>query len=216
MQKVKRWNKLTRLTHWFLFIGVTAGFVSGLPVLNGVWFRPLYNVLGGEVGREFIHYYLTTVVLLIAVPLVVYRAASARYEEWWWPSWSEIRQSITIALRWVGLTKKYPVIGFHHPLEKVYLMASHLGLILLGVSGIPMVFFAISTSLKAVLLLVHDIGFLLLAVPLAGHFMLSINPVNRQALKAIFVDGNVTAEWAAEHHPAWAEKVLAKTTQEKS
>ncbi|MCS6785104.1 MAG: cytochrome b/b6 domain-containing protein [Candidatus Caldarchaeum sp.] len=209
--KLTRWNRFTRITHWLLFIGVTAGFISGLPVLNGEWFRFLYYVLGGEAGREFIHYYFVTVVLGLAIPFVIYRAASARYEEWWWPSWAEIRQAVQISLRWLGLTKKYPAIGFHHPLEKFYLMLSHVGLILLGASGIPMVFLPIDTSLKAVLLLVHDIGFLMLGVPLVGHFMLSINPVNWEALKSMFYDGKVSVEWASKHHPSWAETQLKKT-----
>lgn len=209
-RRLVRWNRLARATHWLLFVGVTAGFISGLPVLDGSLFRPLHDLLGGEAGREFIHYYFVTAVLLAAVPLSIYRAASARDEEWWWPSWSDIRHGLLIALRWLGLTKRYPQIGFHHPLEKVYLITSHLGLILLGASGIPMAFLETSTQLKAVLLLVHDLGFLMVAVPLAGHMMLSINPVNWEALKAMFTDGKVSAEWAAKHHPGWAAKLLER------
>lgn len=205
-QKILRWNRITRLTHWLLFIGVTAGFLTGLPVLDGKRFIFLYHVLGGEAGREFIHHYFVTAVLVSAIPFVVLRAVSARYEEWWWPCWAEIRQAVNIALRWIGLRKDYPKIGFHHPLEKIYLMISHLGLILLGASGIPMVFFNITPNLKAILLLIHDTGFFILAVPLVGHLMLSINPANRQVLKAMFYDGKVTIEWAMKHHPLWIEQ----------
>ncbi|MCX8193689.1 MAG: cytochrome b/b6 domain-containing protein [Nitrososphaeria archaeon] len=204
-QKILRWGKLARVTHWLLFIGVTLGFLTGLPVLDGRLFMFLYNLFGGEAGREFIHYYFVTAVLVSAIPFVIIRAVSARAEEWWWPSWAEIRQAVKIALRWVGITKNYPKIGFHHPLEKIYLMISHLGLILLGVSGIPMVFFDITPSMKAVLLLIHDLGFFMVAVPLVGHFMLSINPVNKEALRAMFYDGRVTIEWAEKHHPLWIE-----------
>ncbi|MEM0440932.1 MAG: cytochrome b/b6 domain-containing protein [Candidatus Caldarchaeum sp.] len=202
-EKVVRWTRLARATHWLMFTGVTVGLVTSLPTLLGDSFKWIYDVLGGETVREFLHYYVTIILLGAAAPLTIARAIQARGDEWWWPSWREIREAAIIAFRWIGLTRKYPQIGFHHPLEKIYLLAAHAGLLLLGVSGILMVFDVLGVHYKAFLLLIHDIGFLLLGVPLFAHFMLAINPVNREALKAIFVDGKVTRSWAKKHHPGW-------------
>lgn len=215
MSKVVRWSKLARVTHWLLFLGVTVGFVTGLPTLLGVQFKWVYDLLGGEAVREFLHYYATIIILGPAIVLVIARAFQAREAEWWWPSWRDIREAVTIAFRWLGLTKKYPKIGFHHPLEKIYLLAVHVGLIMLGGSGILMVFDVLGTKYEATLLLIHDVGFILTGVPLVAHFFLSINPVNWEALKAIFTDGKVSLKWANKHHPAWLQKEAVQEKEQK-
>jgi formate dehydrogenase gamma subunit len=203
---VERWTLLARVTHWLLFIGVTLGILTGLPVLDGERFYFLYIISGGEFGRELIHHYLTIVFLGIAAPLTIARAIQGLMregEESWWPGWEDIRKALKITGRWFGLTKDYPEIGFHHPFEKILILSVHLGIILLGISGIPMVLLNLGYEYKALLLLIHDIGFLLVVIPLAGHFMLAINPINWKTLKAMFTNGKVPLKWAKKHHPGW-------------
>ncbi len=205
-EHVLRWPKLARITHWLFFIGVTIAILTGLPVLDGSSFRFLYVLTGGETGRTILHYYATIVLLGVAAPLAVLRAIQSyrsRYEGGWWPGWSDVRDSIRIALRWLGLRKEYPTIGFRHPLEKFLVVSVHAGLILLGASGIPIVLFNVGYEYRALLLAVHDIGFLLVIIPLIGHFMLAINPVNWPTLKAMFTNGKVPVSWAKKHHPGW-------------
>ncbi len=201
--RVRRWSRLARITHWLLLLGVSIGFVTGLPVLDGELFGFLYNLMGGEIVRETLHYYATIILLVPAIPLIIARAVQARGEEWWWPSWREIRDAFIVMGRWAGLTKRYPTIGFHHPVEKLFLLSVHLGVLLLGISGILMVFNILGVQYKAALLLIHDIGFIMTGVPLAAHFMLAINPVNWETLKAILTDGMVSESWARKHHPGW-------------
>ncbi len=205
--KIKRWSLLARVTHWLLFIGVTAGFITGIPIFLGIK-DPIYS--NPDLTRT-IHYYLTTIPLIIAVPLVIMRAIEVLYrhagEESWWPGWRDIRVAIKITLHWFKLSKEYPKIGFHHPMEKVLILLVHTGVILLGVSGIPMAFFEVPAELRNLFILTHMIGFILVSIPLAGHFMLAINPVNREALKAMFTSGEVSREWAEKHHPEWIEKI---------
>lgn len=202
---VLRWSILARITHWLLFVGVTLAILTGLPVLNGETFRFMYTLTGGEVGRKIIHHYLVSVLLVIALPLTIARGIEAfkRGEESWWPGWADIRSMIKVSLRWFGLTKEYPVIGFHHPMEKLLLLSVHIGLLLLGISGLPMVFLNIGYEYRALLLLIHEIGFLLVLIPIVGHFMLAINPVNWPVLKAMFTNGQVPQRWAEKHHPGW-------------
>ncbi len=206
-QKVLRWTILARITHWLLFLGVTIATITGLPVLDGR-FKFLYTLIGGHTVREILHYYFTTIVLGAAIPLAVARAIEAykRGEESWWPGWSDIRKAIIVAAHWLRLTKKYPEIGFHHPMEKLLLLTVHIGLILLGISGIPMALLQVGPEYHALLLLIHDIGFLMVIIPITGHFMLAINPVNWETLRAMFTDGKVSVEWAKHHHPGWLKK----------
>jgi len=88
-------------------------------------------------------------------------------------------------------------------MEKLLLISVHIGLILLGVSGIPIVLLNIGYEYRSLPMLIHDIGFILVIIPIAGHFMLAINPVNWPTLKAMFIDGYVPKEWALKHHPSW-------------
>ena len=201
--RVRRWSRLARITHWLLLIGVTIGFITGLPVLDGELFGFLYDLMGGEFVRENLHYYVTIAFLAPAIPLIVARALQARGEEWWWPSWAEIREAFIVMARWFGLTRKYPLIRFHHPVEKLFLLSVHFGVLLLGFSGILMVFDILGVQYKASLLLIHDIGFIITVIPLAAHFMLAINPVNWETLRAILTDGMVSERWARRHHPGW-------------
>jgi len=203
--EVLRWTKLARVTHFLLFLGVLIGVITGLPVLDGRLFRFLYTLVGGEVGRDFLHHYFITIVLGLALPLVIARGIESfkRKEESWWPGWRDIRESLIIAARWFKLTKRKPEIGFHHPLEKLLLLSTHVGLLLLGISGIPMALLNIGYEYRALLLLIHDIGFMLVIIPIIGHFMLAINPVNWETLKAMFLRGYVSVKWAKKHHPGW-------------
>ncbi len=205
--KIKRWSLLARVTHWLLFIGVTVGFITGIPIFLG-FKDPIYS--NPDLIRT-LHYYLTTIPLSIAIPLIILRGIEVLYrgagEESWWPGWRDIRTAVKIALHWFGLSKDYPKIGFHHPMEKLLILAVHSGLLLLGASGIPMAFFDIPSEIRNLFILAHMIGFILVSIPLAGHFMLAINPVNWETLKAMFTDGEVSLEWAEKHHPEWAERI---------
>lgn len=69
-----------------------------------------------------------------------------------------------------------------------------------------MVFDVLGVQFKAILLLIHDIGFIVTVVPLAGHFMLAINPVNWETLTAILTNGMAPERWARRHHPGWRMK----------
>ncbi len=207
--RVLRWSLLARFTHYLLLIGVVIGVLTGLPVLDGKLFYPLYIITGGEFGREFLHHYATLIILLIAVPFVILRGVESltrEGEESWWPGWEDIRKAFVIIGDWFGVTKKYPKIGFHHPMEKLLLISVHLGLILLGLSGIPIVLFDVGYEFRALLMFIHDIGFILVIIPIAGHFMLAINPVNWPTLKAMFINGYVPRSWALKHHSAWIGK----------
>lgn len=65
-----------------------------------------------------------------------------------------------------------------------------------------MAFFNI-TQYKPLLLIIHDIGFLLIITIIAGHIMLAINPTNWETLKAMLTNGKVSITWVKKHHPGW-------------
>ncbi|MGC8948871.1 MAG: cytochrome b/b6 domain-containing protein [Thermoprotei archaeon] len=209
-RKVLRWDKIARTIHWLFIIGVTAGLISGLPVFDGKIFGILYNLIGGSSNRIILHYYITTITLSIAIPLVLYRLLCLTRQcdllikrgEDWLPCTADIKKSVLIFLGWFGVCKERPIIEYHHPLEKFAVIGLHIGLVLLGISGIPMAFFNVE-QYKTLLLITHDIGFMLVTIIVIGHVMLALNPVNWETLKAMLTNGKVSITWAKEHHPGW-------------
>ncbi len=203
---IERWSRLAILTHWLLLLGVSIGIATGLPIFLGVEALTPY----GDVLKT-IHRWGTILTLAPAVPLTIARALETLYrgcgEESWWPGWKDIRDGFKIALHWLGLSREYPVIGFHHPMEKLFLLSIHSGLLLLGATGIPMALEMVPSTYKNMFILLHILGFIIVAIPLAGHFMLAINPVNREALHAILYRRYVSLKWAETHHPGWVEKM---------
>ncbi len=218
LERVVRWDRLARAIHWLFVVSVGIGIITGLPTLDGERFNALIYLVGGRELRAVLHHYFITaalsaafVLILIRFAIVVRRPLEETGEEWV-PTTKDFKDSLTIALNWLGFKRPRPPIGFHHPLEKYYIHIMHLGLLLLGISGIPLAFLDVGPY-RWLLLLTHDLGLVILIPPLVGHIMLAVNPVNWETLKAVFIDGKVSVAWAKKHHPAW--KVTITTKEEK-
>lgn len=202
---IVRWSLTERLAHYFAFIGVTTATITGLPVLDGKRFYPLLLIVGGPMVRAFLHRYVVTATLTIASILYlvkVYRSGVGVI-----PRLKDFKDAITISLHWIGRSKEYPELDFHHPMEKLLSLSVGVGILLLGASGIPLAFGEVGKHLTTLLILVHDLGFAMVFIPIAGHFIMAINPSNWEALKAMFYHGKVSLEWALHHHPAWGKRV---------
>jgi cytochrome b subunit of formate dehydrogenase len=57
----------------------------------------------------------------------------------------------------------------------------------------------------------HAASFVVIGVFLIVHLYLSLIPMNRQALNAMFGDGSLPMEYIKSHHPIWYEKLTGKT-----
>lgn len=206
--EVIRWGLVERIAHLFAFAGVTLATITGLPVLNGNIFYPLIILIGGPLVRTFIHRYIVTALLAIACILYlikVYKNGIGVF-----PTLKDLKDALKIAMHWLRLTDEYPEIDFHHPMEKFLALSVGIGIIILGASGIPLAFMNINKMIAPLLILLHDIGFALVFIPIAGHFMMAINPSNWESMKAMFYDGKVSLKWAIHHHPAWGKKLTKK------
>ena len=212
LEYVNRWSPVERLAHFFAFLGVTVATITGLPVLDGRLFHPLVLLVGGPTVRAFLHRYLVTASLTIASILYLVKVYKSGIGVL--PKKKDIEDAVAIALHWLRLSDKYPEIGFHHPMEKFLSLSVAAGIILLGASGIPLAFLEVGKEIAPFLILLHDAGFAMVFIPIAGHFMMAINPSNWETLKAMFYDGKVSLEWAIHHHPAWGKEVKEKLEAE--
>jgi len=218
---IRRWSVVDRLTHWLLLIGVTIEILSGLPLFSNTYFGFLLPLWTSSVVAYPLHI-IAAFALVGAVAIhLVYRLIR-RHSQMWMNAkdWNDLG---AIAKHWVGLSKDYPELGFHHPGEKlIYWFGAVLGLLATGASGLilwlqPTTVGGTALGGSALLagqgqfftlaLLLHNLGFTLMTALVAGHFIFSITPGNFATLKAMLATGTVPAGWAQEHHTEWAVRV---------
>ncbi|NIN51902.1 MAG: hypothetical protein GTN80_06260 [Nitrososphaeria archaeon] len=209
-EKIERWKIADRVAHALLMLGVLLAILTGLILFDSDLFQFLGLLFVGST-RSLIHRVAAIILGASAIIHLSSRALNRKTEVL--PTRKDIRDFFTIGLHWFGLTKEYPEIGFHHPGEKfLYWGAAFTGLLLTGISGILLWFPTIAPDLYGLALCVHDIGFGVICIAIAGHLMLSINPMNRPVLKAMFTNGLVSKTWAAKHHPAWWKELSHQKT----
>lgn len=205
-EEVERWGAIDRMTHLLLMSGVLLATVTGVALFDNEAFQFL-NVALGEM-RGLLH---RVAVVFIGAAIVIHLSSRALNRETTVrPTLKDVKDLITIGLHWFGVKKDYPEIGFHHPGEKlVYWGASFTGLILSGASGILLLFPEIAPDLYFQALLAHDVAFVMILIIISGHFMMSVNPAHWPVLKAMFINGKVSKDWAVRHHPGWAREFTA-------
>jgi formate dehydrogenase subunit gamma len=63
---------------------------------------------------------------------------------------------------------------------------------------------------------VHAASFVVIGVFLIVHLYLSLLPMNRQSLNAMFEDGRLPIDYVKSHHPIWYEKLTGKKPEQTS
>ena len=59
----------------------------------------------------------------------------------------------------------------------------------------------------------HAASFVVIGVFLIVHLYLSLLPMNRQALNAMFEDGRLPIDYVKSHHPIWYEELTGKSAE---
>jgi formate dehydrogenase subunit gamma len=222
LSEVLRWRRNDRVSHLLLVTGVVLATVTGLPLFDNGLFWPLgyafdfglpasFMGLLGVTLRGLLH--RVGAIIIVGAILIHLWSRRGRWKTEVLMNKEDVKALLTLAKYNLRLTRDYPSIGFHHPGEKaVYLLAGVVGISGLSVSGLILWFPSLAPGYQSAALLVHDLAFATVAVIIAGHFLLALNPANRAVLKAMFGDGKVPLDWARGHHPGW--KVEAGVDQE--
>jgi formate dehydrogenase subunit gamma len=63
---------------------------------------------------------------------------------------------------------------------------------------------------------VHAASFVVIGMFLIVHLYLSLLPMNRQSLNAMFEDGRLPIDYVKSHHPIWYEKLTGKKPEQTS
>lgn len=207
--QVLRWSIVDRVTHWMLISGFLIALVTSLPLFDVSIFGALGGVMPNYWARN-LHlaagFLLTGAAILHVGYRIVARKATGIF-----PTGRDISNLKRMASNWLGRTREYPKLGFHHPSEKiVYWGAAVLGLLLMGVSGFVLWLDALfSTQYNLWAIAIKDVAFLIMGMILIGHVAFALQ--NMPTIKAMCYHGKVSVDWATSHHPLWIETI--RTTE---
>ncbi len=224
-----------RLAHWLNLILFLTLFLTGLVLLEiEVAAHPVYplgapiaTLLGLDPGTgavtagvqiaRMIHRLAGPLWGAIVVTYILYLLVSGKLETLRVlrkPVGEQLREVLAIASHYL-LGKQIPEdvkkrLDRHNVLAVYLALLLVLGAILLGVSGVAIVYLNLTPSQHRLMLLLHDVGFYLTVIFLIGHVFAVFHPSNVILIKAMFGDGRVPLSWAREHMNAYVERVLSK------
>jgi len=165
---------------------------------------------GLQVARV-IHRITALFFIIMAIPFVAVHLAHIRnWAIWPEKSWSPVAFFDGIKGLWIN----YISLG-HARFGKF-----NVGQTAITASGFVLMFRDLfSQGTQEFCRFVHAASFVVIGVFLIVHLYLSLLPMNRQALNAMFGDGRLPIDYVKSHHPIWYEKLTGKraelTTTEK-
>jgi cytochrome b subunit of formate dehydrogenase len=192
--KIYRYELPTRISHWIHVAAMILIMITGLQVLTGFGFMdsftvPFHVTLGFIIFAALVLELLTMVInkkdFLLSIP-----------------TWTDIKNFITIALNFLKLTDKYP--RFHvyskskgyikkwHPLLKFIIWGDVIFILIIGFTGLamfyppdnPLAFLANYLDLGTIRL-IHFLCFVYFVLTVIPHAYLGLNPMNRGLLKSM-------------------------------
>ena len=199
------------LCHWLNGISFLMLFFTALPLYSPDTFGFLYNAFGAKT-LQYAHRFFA--VIFIVTPIIGLFIAREGYSTLFGQVLSFGKKDMTFLVKFplelIGKDPKMPKQGFYNGGEKMNIALQMAlwavlvgsGLILWLGSGI------IDNSIRAWMIPVHSIaaGFGFAAA--IGHIYLAVgvNPDSLQGMK----DGTVKASYAAHHHGAWIDELVAE------
>jgi len=224
---ILRFKPITQLAHWFLLIGMTLNFITGMALFFKFGESNIFEGLGLALGLStspptaqlisWLHDWIGPILMLIAI-LIVLAASDKRFglreitkvgEAW--------RTLVEVTKYRLGRRKDYPPVPFYHPFQVLWVWAVIVGLTLLGVSGAFLTLekwfnmYILPPWWRGFMSWIHIIGAFIFFTALPIHFLMSIFPTNWPMLVSqLLLRGYVPKEWWMAHHKAYAEEVLKK------
>jgi formate dehydrogenase subunit gamma len=234
-------TRLQRSFHNHLLHFMVFFIITGLPLLStsfsflGSLFAIPYDFIGSvytdlstsgltdnerlaaglQVAR-IIHRLTALLFLIMAIPFVAVHLAHIR--KWAiWPenSWSPVAFFNGIKGLWINYVSLGHVrIGKFNVGQKLFAWTMIVAITAITASGFVLMFRDLfSQGTQEFCRFVHAASFVIICVFLIVHLYLSLLPMNRQALNAMFGDGCLPIDYVKSHHPIWYEKLTGKTPE---
>jgi formate dehydrogenase gamma subunit len=227
------------LLHFMIFF-----IITGLPLLStnfsflGSLFAIPYDFIGSvytdlstsgltdnqrlaaglQVARV-IHRLTALLFLIMAVPFVIVHLINIRD----WAIWPEKSWSPAAFIEGhKGLFVNYVLLGHarfgkFNVGQKLFAWTMIVAITAITASGFVLMFRDFfSQGIQELCRFVHAASFVVIGVFLIVHLYLSLIPMNRQALNAMFGDGSLPMEYVKSHHPIWYEKLTGKSAESTS
>ena len=152
----------------------------------------------------------------MAIPFVAVQLAHIR--NWAiWPenSWSPVAFFDGIKGLWVNyISLGHARIGKFNVGQKLFAWTMIVAITAITASGFVLMFRDLfSQGTQEFCRFVHAASFVVIGVFLIVHLYLSLLPMNREALNAMFEDGRLPIDYVKSHHPIWHEKVTGKSAE---
>lgn len=168
--------------------------------------------LGLQVARV-IHRLTALLFIIMAIPFVIVHLINIRK----WAIWPEDSWSPMAFLDGIkGLVTNYVLLGHarfgkFNVGQKMFAWTMIFAITAITASGFVLMFRDFfSSGIQEFCRFVHAASFVVIGVFLIVHLYLSLLPMNRQALNAMFGDGSLPMDYVKNHHPIWYEKLMGK------
>lgn len=168
--------------------------------------------IGLQVARA-IHRITALFFVIMAIPFVVVQLTHIR--SWAiWPegSWRPAAFFKGIKGLWVNyISLGHVRIGKFNVGQKLFAWTMIAAIFAITASGFVLMFRDLfSQGIQELSRLVHAASFVIIGMFLIVHLYLSLLPMNRQSLNAMFEDGRLPIDYVKSHHPIWYEELTGK------
>lgn len=208
--RVLRFSKGERFSHWVHAIAYFVLLFTGLGVLNAM-FQPAMVVVGGIDAARLIHRG-TAVVFVVVVGMMFFVGNPKDHREWLKSVFSfnkaDLQHVMAFPKEFFGGHGTYPPQDKYNGGEKINSMITIFGSLFVTLSGIVLWF---SSSFPPVLVRwaypVHDLSVIMMTAALIGHMYLGLfHPDSNPSITGM-IDGYVPVKFARSHHAKWYARV---------
>ncbi|WP_077215127.1 formate dehydrogenase subunit gamma [Bacillus dakarensis] len=204
---IKRFNKGFIISHWVNAAAFFVLYISALPMYTE-FFDWLYPVFGGPAGARLVHR-IAAVAFMLPLPIMILLDLKG-FKNWMKNIFSWKKHDIQFfkefPKEFFGRKAKVPKQDFFNAGEKANSWLMIFTTLMLIFSGLVM-WFPQNFSQGVVMWAypIHNIGLGLAAAVVVGHIYMSI-ALAKPSLRGIF-KGDVTEEYAKDHHGRWYDEV---------
>lgn len=243
-ETVMAWTRLQRSFHNHLLHFMVFFIITGLPLYStsfsflGSFFALPYDFIGSvytdlstsgltdnerlalglQVAR-IIHRLTALLFLISAIRFVIVHLIYIRdWQIWPEDSWSPAAFFDGIKGLWVNyVSLGHARFGKFNVGQKLFTWTMIVAITAITISGFVLMFRDnFSQGIQEFSRFVHAASFVVIGVFLIVHLYLSLLPMNRQSLNAMFGDGSLPIDYVKSHHPIWYEKLTGKRAEQTS
>lgn len=240
-QTIIAFTRLQRSFHNHLLHFMIFFIISGLPLLSthfsflGSIFAIPYEFIG-SVANDFstsgmtdnerlaiglqvarvIHRLTALLFIIMAIPFAIVQLIGIKnwaiWPEYSWGPMAFLEGNKALISNYVLL--RHARFGKFNVGQKIFAWTMIFVITAITVSGFVLMFRGFfPQAVQELSRFVHAASFVIIGVFLIVHLYLSLLPMNRQALNAMFGDGSLPIDYVKSHHEIWYEKLTGKKTE---